>query len=149
MKILFLTRRAWPDLGGVEKHVKEVSFHLRKMGHKVTIISELDIGYPNIKFLGLFYIWFWLFKNRKLIYLHDVIHCHDVFIWYFPFRFLYPQKPVFTTFHGWEGAWPIPLRYIFLKRLAARLSRGTIAIGKYIEKFYGIKTDKIIYGGQN
>ena len=147
MKILFLTRRAWPQIGGVEKHVREVSLRLEKKGHKVRVISEKDIKYPHIKFIGLLYIWYWLFRNRRLIKNSDIIHCHDVFIWYLPFRFWYPGKPVYTTFHGWEGQWPLPLKNILFKRLVSRLSWGTIAIGSYIEKYYGIKANKILYGG--
>jgi len=37
-------------------------------------------------------------KNRQLLQNADIIHCHDVFYWYLPFRFLYPHKPVFTPF---------------------------------------------------
>lgn len=133
-------------MGGVERHIREVGLSLRKKGHSITIISEESIKYPKIKFIGLLYIWLWLWRNRKLIKETDIVHCHDVFIWYLPFRFLYYQKPVYTTFHGWEGVWPIPWKNIFLKRLAARFSRGTIAVGGYIEKYYGIKADKIIYG---
>lgn len=147
MKILFLTRRVWPEVGGVEKHVQEISLSLRKKGHRTTTISEKDIKYPRIKFLGLLYIWFWLFKNRKLIEGADIVHCHDVFIWYLPFRFLYPKKPVFTTFHGWEGIYPIPLRNILIKKLSNKLSLGSIAVGLYIEKYYGIKANKVLYGG--
>jgi len=149
MKILFITRRAWPDIGGVEKHVGEVARALKKKGHNVKVISEKEIKHPNIKIFGLLFIWYWIWKNHKIIINADVVHCHDVFIWYLPFRFLYPRKAVYTTFHGWEGVWPIPQKNILLKRIAAELSWGTIAVGKYIEKYYGIKTDKIIYGGQN
>ena len=146
MKILFLTRRAWPEIGGVEKHVREVSLELQKKGHQVKVVSEKDINYPHIKLIGLFAIWVWLFKNRKLIEDSDVIHVHDIFVWYLPFRFLYIQKPVYTTFHGWEGVWPIPLMNIFQKWLAAKLSMGTIAVGDYIEKYYGVKASRITYG---
>lgn len=147
MKILFLEHYKWPHIGGVEKHVQQVTKYLKQKGHKVRIVSEEDIKYPHIKFLGLFYIWLWLFKNRSLIKQSDIIHIHDVFIWYLPFRFLYPKKKVFTTFHGWECIWPIPQKFILYKRLATKLSVGTIAVGKYIEKYYGIKADVIIYGG--
>lgn len=147
MKILFLAQHKWPHVGGVERHLQQVSLSLRKKGHKMTTISSEDIKYPHIKFFGLFYIWYWLWKHRELIKTNELIHCHDVFIWYLPFRFLYPNKPVFTTFHGWEGVYPIPFKDIFLKRLANKLSRGSIAVGKYIEKYYGIKPNVIVYGG--
>lgn len=146
MKILMLAQHKWPHIGGVERHVLEISKRLKVKGESITIISEEDIKYPHIKFLGLLYIWFWLFKKRSLIEQSDIIHCHDVFIWYFPFRFLYPNKLVYTTFHGWEGIYPIPWKYIFLKKLTARLSRGNICVGIFIEKHYGIKADFITYG---
>lgn len=147
MRILFIAHHKWPHIGGVEKHMQEVSKSLERKGNKVKIISEEDIKYPHVKLLGLLYIWYWFFKNRKMIQNVDVVHIHDVFIWYLPFCFLYPKKPVYITFHGWEGVWPIPGKNIFYKRLAAKLSKGSIAVGYYIEKYYGVKADKIIYGG--
>lgn len=164
MKILFISSFFFPHIGGVEKHVYELSKNLRSKGEEVTVITEKfdqklknkeDVGginvvrilYPHTRFLGLFLIWFEIFKNRKLIIDADIVHIHDVFIWYLPFRVFYPNKKVFTTFHGWEGVWPIPWGNIIQKRIAAKLSTGTIAVGKYIEKYYGIKADKIMYGG--
>lgn len=149
MKILMLVQYKWPHIGGVEKHLQLITNNLELKGHKVKIISREDIKYPHIKYLGLLYIWLWLFKHRDVIVRCNLVHVHDVFIWYLPFRFLYPKKPVFTTFHGWEGIWPIPWKNIFVKRLAAKLSWGTITVGKYIEKYYGIKVNKIIYGGNS
>ena len=146
MKILFITRLFYPHIGGVEKHAYEVSKCLKRKGNSVKIISEQDIRQPHIKLFGLIYIWLWLFNNRKFIKNADVIHCHDIFIWYFPFKFLYPRKPVFTTFHGWEEKWPIPIFNIIQKRIAAKFSNFTIAVGKYIEKYYGFTANKITYG---
>ncbi len=146
MKILFLTRRAWPEIGGVEKHIEEISKALRKKGHSVKIISEKDIKYPHIKFLGLLFIWLWFWKNRRLFRTNELIHCHDVFIWYLPFRFLYPKKKVFTTIHGLE--WDNPLNPVSLwqKRMSVKLSTGTIGVGKFLEKYLGIKFNLLIYG---
>jgi len=146
MNILFISKHKSPHIGGVEKHILEVSKNLKQKGHNIRIISEEDIKPPQIKILGLLYIWYWLFKNRHLIARCHLVHIHDVFIWYLPFRFLYPKKPVFITFHGWEGKYPIPMWNILNKRIAAKLSTGSIAVGKYIEKYYGIKVNKIIYG---
>jgi len=165
MRILFLTHYAWPHVGGVERHVCGVTKNLKlRTNNKITIITEqydkdlketeikdgvkiIRFKFPHIKYLGLLCIWFWLFKNRSLIKQSDIIHCHDVFIWYLPFRFVYPKKVVYTTFHGWEGIWPIPWKNILYKRIANRLSWGSIAVGRYIEKYYGIKANKIVYGG--
>ncbi|HUC94643.1 MAG TPA: glycosyltransferase family 4 protein [Candidatus Saccharimonadales bacterium] len=149
MNILFITRLYYPHIGGVEKHVQEVKESFMKRGLKVKVISEENIKYPHFKFLGLVNIWFWLFKNRNLIDRSDVVHVHDVFIWYLPFRFIYPHKKVFTTFHGWEQRWPIPWINIVQKKIASKLSSGAICVGEYVEKYYGIKADRIVYGGVN
>lgn len=163
MKILFLTHYYSPHIGGVEKHVKEIAKNITKKGPDVTILTEkynknikvydvlngievVRFKYPKIKVLGLLTIWKELFKNRSLIKSADVIHIHDVFIWYLPFRFLYPKKKIVTTLHGWEGEWPIPKINIRLKKLTEKFSGKVVAVGKYIEWYYGIKTDKIIYG---
>lgn len=164
MKILFFTHYFSPHIGGVEKHALEVAKGLIKKGHKVTVLTEkhntslkkweliddvkvVRFKYPHIKYLGLLLIWFAIWKNRKLIKDADIIHIHDVFIWYLPFRFLYKDKKVFTTFHGWEGMWPIPKKNITAKQLAAKYSNGIICVGKYIEKYYGVKPDLVLYGG--
>src|SRR6266576_1167024 len=47
MKIVFLCRLFYPHIGGVEKHVMEVSQRLIKKGHEVTVITEMPIGVSN------------------------------------------------------------------------------------------------------
>ena len=163
MKILFISRLYHPHLGGVEKHVREVSKELIKKGHRLTVLTEkydrnlkneetvdkvkiVRFSYPQIKLFGLLSIWKYIFQNRKIIVNADIVHCHDVFIWYLPFRLLYPKKKVYVTFHGWEGIWPIPWKNIMIRRLSAKLSKGLITVAKGTAKHYGIKSDKIIYG---
>ncbi|MDP2685148.1 MAG: hypothetical protein Q8P20_09015, partial [bacterium] len=97
MNILFIAKHKWPRIGGVERHTKAICHKLYALGHKTTIISEEDINPPQSKIFGLLYIWYWLFKNRELITRSDLVHIHDVFIWYLPFRFLFPRKRVFIT----------------------------------------------------
>ncbi|MEM3504416.1 MAG: glycosyltransferase, partial [Nitrososphaeria archaeon] len=130
MKVLFFSRRFWPDIGGVEKHVLKLSEELKKRGHDIIIVAEKEINQNNnklsksdlefnisgIKVFKIpittseknkkFQIWFWLLKNIRLIKSADIIHCHDVFYWYLPFLFLFPRKKIFTTFHGYEGSEP-------------------------------------------
>src|SRR3989338_7205104 len=183
MKILFLTSRFRPELGGVETHSFEVVQRFVRKGHSVRVISEESIGtqansrskkpstnvvtfgdpmsgtkkevngisitrlnFGPSGFLKKFRIWMTLWKNRSLIEQADIIHCHDVFIWYFPFRFLYTRKKVFTTFHGYEGVYPPSKKSIFIRQLSNRLSRGSINIGHFIEKWYGTKADIVLYG---
>ncbi len=164
MKIIFLTRLFYPHIGGVEKHIFSISRELIKKGHKITVITEkydnnlaveeefknikiLRFSYPKIKVLGLVVVWMKLLKYYPNFFRADIIHIHDVFIWYLPLRFVLPFKAVYCSFHGWEGVYPIPFKNKFIRKISAALSRKNICIGKFIPKYYGIRADRIIYGG--
>jgi glycosyltransferase involved in cell wall biosynthesis len=165
MKILMLTHYFYPRIGGVEKVVKKLSENLK--GHEVSIITEKHdemlkdvedfnrwtvvhrFSYPHKKFIGLLYIWKWMWTKRKLIEKSDIVHVHDVFIWYLPFRILFPFKPVYMTYHGWEGELPIPLQSLIQKKLAYYLSKKTMVVGKHLEKYNHIKADAITYNGMD
>lgn len=161
MNILFLARRFYPEIGGVEKHVMEVSKRLIQKGHQVTIISEgtndslphetLDEIEIYRIFVGSddplkkFRIWKSLGNLKKVLEWADVVHCHDVFFWYLPFRFIFPQKPVYTTFHGYES-YPITKKAIRVRNLSEKLSWGNICIGDFIKKWYGTTPTYVSYG---
>ncbi len=163
MKILFLSHFYHPHIGGVEKHVEEITKRLIKRGYEITIVTEelentkqfetvngvevFRVPYPKIRFLGLLKIWFWFLKNVSLINQSDLVHCHDVFIWYLPMRFLFPTKPVYTTFHGYEGSEPPSRKAIFLHKLTEKLSWGNICIGDFHKKWYRVKPAFVSYGG--
>lgn len=149
MKILFLTRKEYPHIGGVETHVFEISKRIMAKNNKVKVVSENNIKYPHIKFLGILYIWLWLFKNKGIIEKSDIIHIHDVFIWYLPFRFLYPSKKVFVTIHGLEWDNPFNKLSLLQKWAAVQLSDGSIGVGNFLEKYIRIKFAKILYGGMD
>jgi len=164
MKILFFTRRFWPEIGGVEKHCLEVGRVLTQKGHKVTVVTELPLDKKlslNDEIDGIrvfripivasakgkkFVIWKWLLKNKKIMEDSDVIHCHDVFYWYLPFKFLFWNKKVFVTFHGWEGFYPPRISAKIIRKISEIFSNGNICIGKYIEKWYGTKANLVSYG---
>ncbi|OIP57781.1 MAG: hypothetical protein COX79_04250 [Candidatus Levybacteria bacterium CG_4_10_14_0_2_um_filter_36_16] len=187
MKVLFIAPYFYPSIGGVEKHVLEISKRLVKKGFSITIIAEdknsdvttnyqdrvssdskanitkktvKSIYFDNkigkkirvfrFKFgranrLKKFKIWYCLFKNRKLIQEADIIHCHDVFIWYLPFRFLYPNKKVYTTFHGYES-YPIKKGAWLVHKISEKLSNGNICVGEYLHKWYGTNPTYLTYG---
>ena len=160
MKIVFLTRYFWPHVGGVERHVEAVGQKLGQLGHEVTVITlkhEAKLAesqtYQGLKIIRLpdsnskIELWWSLWQKRVWLKAADIIHCHDIFFWYLPFRLIWPNKPVFTTFHGWEGVWPIPRRYRWMHRMAEKLSRGSICVGDYLIKWYGHKPDYVTYGG--
>ncbi len=160
MTILFLTRRFYPDIGGVEKHVFEIGSRLVKSGHKVTVVTESEGREGLVKgieihrirteqnWLKKFRIWEWLWQNKNLITEADIVHAHDVYYWYFPFRFIYPFKKSFVTFHGYES-FPIRRRAIFIRKISEKLSNGSIIVGEFIKKWYGTKPNYVIYGGAN
>lgn len=165
MKILFLTRRFYPHVGGVEKHLWKVSEQLVKEGHDVSIIaenhapSELKDGWTTQKNLPVnfvnfgneftwkkFHIWRWMIAHMRLFLQADVIHAHDVMFWYYPLRFLLFWKPIFTTFHGDEKRFPPARNAIWMRKISSILAKGSINVGSYLEKWYGVKADITIWG---
>jgi len=163
MTILFFSRLFYPRIGGVEKHVLEISKLLVKKGHLVTVLTEkferglLDIDeIGGIKILRIdngkdnwfkkFRAWRNLWKYRQLIKDADVIHAHDVFFWYLPFRFLYPSKKIFTTFHGYEGNKIPGFKSKLMHKIAEKLSKGNICVGDFLKKWYGTRPDYVTYG---
>ncbi len=174
MKVLFLSRLFYPHIGGVEKHVLEISKILVSKGHKVVVISEqpqasYNNGYQsnsssdrsvgklkNLESYNInpgkddwfkkFRIWKELWTYRDLIRNADVVHCHDVFFWYLPFRFLFLRKPVYTTFHGYEGNSIPNKKAIFMHKISEKLSYGNICVGDFLKKWYGTKPTFITYG---
>lgn len=163
MKVVFVAKYYLPHIGGVEKHIFELTKRLKIKKIRIVIVCEQTEGtgkrdivdgvavyrlrYPHTKVLGLLSIWWWFWKHRKLIKEADVIHCHDVIIWYLPFRFLYPKKPLYATFHGWEGVFPIQFKYKIMRKVSALVAKGNICVGKYLEKWYGTKANYVTYGG--
>lgn len=177
MTILFFSRLFYPHGGGVETHVREIGKRLVKMGHKVTVVTETPLpsaahntsyhsnsesakmtgeidGVRIVRVNGgkegfwkKFRIWFWLFKHRSLIASADIVHAHDVFFWYLPFRFLYTNKPVYTTFHGYETKFPPAKKAVLIRMISEKLSFGNICVGGFISKWYGTSPTYTTYGG--
>jgi glycosyltransferase involved in cell wall biosynthesis len=161
MKILLLTAYYYPRIGGVEYVVRETVKEFKRRGHQVTIITrkhdsklrdeELVDGItvkriPHPRgWKGMWRIWLWLFKNRKLIKQSDLVDCENIspFYWYLPFRFIYPRKPVFAVFYGYE--YPIRRRMVFLRKLAEKLATDHICGGTYLEKYYGTPCERVVY----
>ena len=174
MTILFFARRFYPQIGGVEKHVLGIGKRLVKQGHKVIVVAELEkntndqdyhsssksatsvgkvegieiyrINTGTDDWFKKFRIWKELWRLRKLIKSADVVHCHDVFFWYLPFRFFYPTKKVYTTFHGYEGNFIPTKKAIAMHKLSEKLSAGNICIGQFFEKWYGTKPTYVSFG---
>lgn len=166
MKIIFFVRRFYPLIGGVEKHCFEIGKRLIKGGHNITIITETEnisekkyeeyCGFKIYRILvsgneknKKFIIWTWLIKNISLIKNCDIIHCHDVFYWFLPFKLVFHRKKVYVTFHGYEGNEPPTLGKILQHKIAERLSTGNICIGGFHNKWYKVKPTIISFGAAN
>lgn len=161
--ILFLTRLYHPHIGGVEKHVEEISTLLKARGFFVTIVTEqFDIKLPlyeelrglrifripigRNRFFKKFLIWKWILSHINLFVRADIIHVHDVFFWMLPIRILIPLKKVYITFHGYEG-YPIKAGWKVQRKIAELLTNGNICVGIFMKKWYKTRPTLVIYGG--
>ncbi len=165
MKLVQITPRFCPDLGGVETHVGRVTEQLQKLGHQVVVVaaeSELKseqkttahheqvINLPRAFFelsgwRHKLAIWKWWWMHRDILQSADVVHVHDVGWWIAPIMF-WLRKPWYITFHGWETHWPIRWQAKLHRRLMNQLARRTIHIGAWIQEMYGDVPDLILYG---
>lgn len=160
--VLFLTRLYHPHIGGVEKHVKLLSKGLADKGHTVTIITErFDKKLPLQEMIEgtkvyripigknqrvkKFYIWKWMFFHLSLLWKNDVVHVHDVFFWVLPVRLLILTKKVFITFHGYEG-YPLKKSWVWQRKIAEKLTNGSICVGEFMKKWYFTSPTSVIYG---
>lgn len=167
MKIVFLTRLFLPSIGGVQRHVLELSKIATKNGHTVSIITEKHSKklktierFGRIKVYRIpaeekekkskkIKIWLWLIKNKKIIKEADIIHAHDVGFWIFPLRLIFPRKAFYITFHGYEPDGYKKAKNKIEKKLAEFLAIGSIAVGSYLKKWYKLKPQKVIYGASS
>lgn len=193
MKIVFITPKFYPSVGGVEKHCYEIGKRLIEKGNELVVITELSPKIYNNNFSNYqsiaqsdthsinsesgvkssyfkhfvhkkikiyafkfgfngwfkkFRIWYILFQNRSLVKDADIVHCHDVFVWYLPLRFWFPFKKVFITFHGYES-YPISKKAFVIRKISELLTNGNICVGDFIQKWYKTQADFIIYGAVN
>lgn len=161
MNILFLTPKYTPALGGVETHVQKICHELLKKGHCISIITgQTDqallltevidgVSVYRIPFelsQQKFTTWRWIKANQALFKTADRVHVHDVGWWLLPVVPLVRQK-LCTTFHGWEGRWPIRWQAKLHRWVLAKLSQKTIHIGNWIQEFYWDTPSLTLYGG--
>lgn len=163
--LLIITPRFYPHQGGVEQHVLQTALLLRQQPQlSLKIITaavdknQIKLGkikglfvhrfwQPKIKYLGLIVIWYKLLtKYWQLFVEAQIIHVHDVMIWLLPLRLLLPRKKMILTMHGWEGEYPVPKTNIWLKKVSAALADKVVAVGAYVNKYYGVKADRVITG---
>jgi len=160
MKILFISSSFYPNIGGVEKHLLELSRVLIAEGHTVTVLTPKTEGLQSEETVEKIIVkrfqknknklstWKNIWKYSEDIAQADIIHAHD----YIPFYWIYPlakmkRKKVWVTFHGWEGKVPPAWSTVCLRRIAEKFAAGSIAIGQFIQTWYHQHPNKILYGG--
>ena len=154
-----------PRVGGVERHVAGLSAAPTRRGHAVEIVTAhhapgLETGevvdgiavrrfHPSpLPLMGPLVTGLRLLPLAGLLRGADVLHCHDypTFRWILLWRLLLPRKRIAITFHGWEGHAPPKRSALWNRRLAARLTRGNLCVGSFIEKWYGTRATDVTYG---
>jgi glycosyltransferase involved in cell wall biosynthesis len=160
MHILHLCRRFHPSVGGVERHVWEVSQELSKQGYRISVITEQnDSALPLVEKISAIQVyrlpfnsvekklatWRWVWQHRQLFITADVVQIHDIFWWIWPILHLIKSK-VWITFHGWEGQFPVRWQAKLQRWLAAQLAQGTIHVGAWIQEFYWDRPTAVTYG---
>ena len=168
-KIAFFSSSYLPSLGGVEKHLFNLISNLNNDNFHCYLFTqnkdnfEPDILVENNAFKiyrnknygfgwNIIHMNLFLIKNLKTLISCDVIHFHDNNTFWRWGILIYPilkifNKKIYITFHGWEGHFPPKKTMIFLRKTALRMTDGSIAVGHYIEKWYGTKCHIITYGG--
>jgi len=161
-----LTTFFHPRLGGVEKHVLGLAKELTRHGHELSVFTlRYDPALPSketFEQINIFRFpqgagpftrtaraWLWMLGRLPALLRADAIHVHDhsAFIaWYLPFRFLLFWKPVYATFHGHEGIFPVVKRHWLARKLTEKLVKKNLCAGHYLEKWYGTQSDGITYG---
>lgn len=152
-KLLIITSSYYPNIGGVENHVRAVAKRLTH--YKPIILVRFSDNLParqlvdgieiyrlpkNLNRLGLS---LWVMLHWRVISRPSVIHSHDLFVHFFR-RFF---KNVFWvhTFHGFEG-YPLRQEAIQSRIEIRREVNYCFGIGKFIEKWYGTRCDDYLYG---
>ncbi len=155
MRILMISPSFYPAVGGVETHVRRVSACLAEAGHQVSVLTHSDA--PSEERLGPVMVhrlprtgWGAAWRlARPHIAGAEVVHCHDAYSYlhfYLPSRWLPPRRPVFVTFHGYEG-YPIPREAVRKRRFVRRRVRDALCMGDFICKHYGTRCYAVSYGG--
>ncbi|MBI5151122.1 MAG: glycosyltransferase family 4 protein [Candidatus Pacebacteria bacterium] len=159
--MVFLSRLYSPHIGGVEHHIRQLSRELHKRNYDVTVVTEQYDGtlplYEKLDHLHVVRIhqnslhskigtWIWMLLHIKIFLHTERVHTHDVFWWYIPVRFVLFWKPVYTTFHGYEGVGPPSLKAVRSRKVSEFLSWGSICVGNWMRMWYYAKPTFVVYG---
>jgi glycosyltransferase involved in cell wall biosynthesis len=106
----------------------------------------------SIKFLGIFaksieklHRWYYVLRLIPFFKQAQVVQIHDVYWWLAPWWWLIPGK-LFMTFHGYESELGPTRSQKIWHQLAASVTDGTLGIGNFHEKWYGVTPDITSFG---
>ena len=163
IRILMVVPRYKPAIGGLEKHVEKVCKGLLAKGHKLTILTSnhsqdllAEECIDGISIIRLPYgidrnpilSYLWILKNRRKFTDFDLVHVHDplpLLLWYFPLLILRKHLPVYATFHGFERD-PVPVIFRIIRKIARKLVKRVLCIGRFIENIYDVRCDAVSIG---
>lgn len=166
MRVLHVAHYYKPHVGGVERHLGEISNVLKTQGIQTTILTkQYDVSLPEYesypeaevfrihvdessKFLHKVSVWKGVWQAKNHFFRADVIHVHDVFWWVLvllPWLLLY-RKKIYMTFHGYAGN-ELPTKYeILWRKIAAFFTKGSICVGDFQKKWFHLSPTKVVYG---
>ena len=168
--VVHLARLCYPHVGGVERHLLELTAVLAEREvTNIVITTQYEPQLPLIEQLdtmqifripvlanpptglraSLLYkcaVWHAIWKLRTVIQRADVVQIHDVFWWLLPLLPLLNRTRLFITFHGYEGDEAPRLSQILWHKIAAWYTRGNLAVGEFHRKWYGIQPTITTHG---
>lgn len=172
MLVVHLARRYYPQIGGVEEHVGQVALKLQERGYCSTVLTlqhdakdklaetvkgvqiiRLKAGENGEQAAGFFgklaykiRIWKQVALHLSLLMSADIIQVHDVFWWLYPFLPFLSRSKTFITFHGYEDAQGPSAAQRRAHQLANWLAAGSLCVGNFHKKFYGVQATAVTYG---
>lgn len=160
MRIVFFTHRFHPDVGGVQLSVEATARAFVAAGHEVHIVTETPGGetheglivhrllVPRMRPVTRLLRWRVLARLLPLFRASDVLHFHDygTFVdWFLPLRPLCSGPVYAMTFHGFD-AWPLQVRHLVQRDIAARMMDVTFAVGRYVGLLHPHRVDRVFAG---
>jgi glycosyltransferase involved in cell wall biosynthesis len=157
MKVVFLARRYFPSVGGVERHIQGVIqalYQLRPDLEVVIVTEQHDqqlSEHEVVDGVDVFripldqktdiksQIWSWISQHRSVVHSSDIVHIHDVFFWMIPDLLVLSRPQMYMTFHGYEPPGPPNWKQKFWHQMAEMLTQGSIAVGGFHQKWYGVE----------
>ncbi|MDG1725656.1 MAG: hypothetical protein P8H57_00750 [Emcibacteraceae bacterium] len=154
--VLFISEFGPGSRGGVQIHLAQIIQRLNKENvDQVNVLCRYDGGCSasrSIKVLNgkLPQLYLYIFLNLRSLLDQQIIHFHDYSIAkHFIFIILMRRiikKHTYITFHGWEGTVPPDRSVVLIKKLLNVFCDGSILIGDYLKKWYGL-AGVVSYGG--